>query len=589
MQPPIDARDPDAPQYSGRRHAAKACPMYTFHFNEHGQPPARGGLRRQPVRLRAAKALIFGRNFSYVSTQGIPLNMPVWILALLLLLTAGAAPAEQAKPPAPHPVVQPQPFQFVDVERRAKELAVKPYARDDAGMPEFLGKLDYDQYRDIRYKADKALWREEGLPFQIQLFHRGFMFKDRVNINVVDQGVATRLAYSPELFDFGKNSFPTPLPPDLGFAGLRFHHPLRRDDVFDEVSVFLGASYFRAVGLGQAYGLSARGLAIDTGLAKAEEFPIFREFWVEKPAKNANTLVVYALLDSPSVTGAYRFIIRPGIDLTLEVASHVYFRKGVERLGIAPLTSMFFRGENTDRFVDDFRPEVHDSDGLLINRSNGEWVWRPLNNPKLLRVSVFKDTKPAGFGLMKRDRNFDHYQDLEAHYHERPSVWVEAMGDWGPGSVYLIEIPSDAEKYDNIVAFWVPDQATGEGKDYQFGYRLHFLKEPVAQGNLGRTESSRIGASSVAVANGGGRKFVVDFAGETLKLLSEKAAVEPEIGASSGQIQNPVVQKNLETGTWRLTFELAPEKDKDPVELRALLKSRGEVLTETWVYQWSGK
>ena len=508
-----------------------------------------------------------------------------WLLIPLLLMEMAGAETNRAVQPAP--VASAKPFDFAEVEQKAKQLATKPYMRDDGGMPEFLSNLDYDQYRDIRYKPDKALWRDEGLPYQVQLFHRGFMFRDRVNINVVDQGNAIRLAYSPELFDFGKNTLATRPSADLGFAGMRFHHPLRRDDVFDEIAVFLGASYFRAVGLGQAYGLSARGVAIDTGLPKAEEFPSFREYWIEKPGKNANSLTVYALLDGPSVTGAYRMVIRPGFDLTVDVTSHVFFRKAVERFGIAPLTSMFFHGENTDRFMDDFRPEVHDSDGLLIGRSNGEWVWRPINNPKHLRISVFKENNPAGFGLMKRDRVFDHYQDLEARYHERPGAWVEALGNWGPGAVYLIEIPSDAEKYDNIVAFWVPDQATGEGKDYTFQYRLHFLLDETTAPGLGKVVATRIGASGAGVLDGESRKFVVDFTSDSMKRYSERAHVEADIGVSAGKISNPVVQKNSETGGWRLSFDLAPEKDKDPVELRALLKSEGEVLTETWVYQWS--
>jgi glucans biosynthesis protein len=515
----------------------------------------------------------------------------IWLLLpLLLALTGTEAPAAKAtEAPAATPAPTAKPFEFGDVEQRARDLAAKSYTRDDSGMPEFLGLLDYDQYRDIRYKPDKALWKDEGLPFRLQLFHRGFMFKDRVQINVVDQGVATRLAYSPELFDFGKNTLPSTPPADLGFAGLRFHYPLRRDDVFDEITVFLGASYFRAVGLGQAYGLSARGLAVDTGLPKAEEFPIFREFWIEKPAKNATSLVLYALLDSSSVTGAYRFVIHPGLDLTMEVSSHIFFRKAVERLGMAPLTSMFYHGENTDRFMDDFRPEVHDSDGLLMGRSNGEWVWRPLNNPKHLRISVFKDNNPAGFGLMTRDREYDHYQDLEARYHDRPSAWVEAVGDWGPGSIYLIEIPSDAEKYDNIVAFWMPEIATGEGKDYQFQYRLHFSREDPRTTGLGKPVATRVGASIGDTLNLQSRKFVVDFGSPALKLYGDQAKIEADVSASSGRISNTVVHKNDIDGTWRLSFDLAPEKDKDPVELRAVLKLNGEILTETWVYQWSAK
>jgi glucans biosynthesis protein len=528
-------------------------------------------------------------------------SFPSWIVVFLYPLLFSNAFAEPKKPapPPPQPAAVPapsapvtppadnapaKPFEFSDVEQKAKDLARKPYVRDESGMPEFLTGLDYDQYRDIRYKPEKALWRDENLPFQIQTFHRGFMFKDRVVINIVDRGNSTRLAYSPELFDFGKNQFPNPLPADLGFAGIRFHHPSRKDDIFDEIAVFLGASYFRAVGLGQLYGLSARGLAVDTGLPKAEEFPIFKEFWIEKPAKDASALTVYALLDSHRVTGAYRFVIRPGLDLTMDVTSHLYFRQGIERVGIAPLTSMFYHGENTDRFLDDFRPEVHDSDGLLIGRSTGEWVWRPLNNPRQLRISVFRDEKPVGFGLMQRDRNFDHYQDLEAGYNRRPSAWVEVLGDWGPGAVYLIEIPSDAEKYDNIVAFWVPDKATSEGKEYAYSYRLHFLLDEFTAPGGGKVAATRVGAS---VPDGPTRKFVVEFASPTLKLLSDKAAVEAEVSASAGKITNIVVQKNGENDRWRLSFDLEPEKDKDPVELRAMLKSGKDALTETWVYQWN--
>ncbi len=179
-----------------------------------------------------------------------------------------------------------------------------------------------------------------------------------------------------------------------------------------------------------------------------------KEFWIEKPKPHSETLTVYALLDSPSAAGAYRFLIHPGIDLSMEVKARVFLRQGVRRMGVAPLTSMFFHGEHGDRRFDDSRPEVHDSDGLLIAMHSGEWLWRPLNNPRKVATSVFAGEDIAGFGLMQRDRIFDHYQDLTSMYHARPSAWVEPLGRWGPGSLYLIEIPSDAEFYDNIVAFF---------------------------------------------------------------------------------------------------------------------------------------
>lgn len=510
---------------------------------------------------------------------------------LIFSLGVAASPGKVAPPPAPEPsqvkveppAEPPRSFDFSMVEAKAQELSKQPFVRDDGGLPDFLSQLSFDQYREIRYKPDQSIWREDGLPFQIQAFHRGFMFRDRVMVNLVEHGATRRLGYSPDLFDYGHNSFPSPLPEDLGFAGLRFHYPLKRDSVFEDFAVFLGASYFRAIGLGQVYGLSARGLAVDTGLAKAEEFPVFREFWIERPEPEADHLVVHALLDSASVTGAYRFVLRPGLYLSMDVQSHLFVRKKVERLGIAPLTSMFLRGENTDRFVDDVRPEVHDSDGLLIGKNTGEWIWRPLNNPRQLRISVFQDRKPSGYGLMSRDHQFDHYQDLDAQYQLRPSAWVEPLGDWGSGAVYLIEIPSDAEKYDNIVAFWVPEDPVLPGQALRFDYRLHFVEEEFTAPSSGKVIATRVGAVEGQPQR---RRFVVDFTSPILRLMSPKAQIVAEVSAV-GKVDKVAVRKNPLDGSWRLSFELEPEKGRNPTELRAILRAGRDILTESWVYQWN--
>ena len=298
-------------------------------------------------------------------------------------------------------------------------------------------------------------------------------------------------------------------------------------------------------------------------------------------------LTLYAVLDSTSVAGAYRFDIQPGYDLTVEVTNRLFFRRPVERIGIAPLTSMFFHGENTDRFTDDFRPEVHDSDGLLMGRSNGEWVWRPLNNPRQLRISVFRENSPVGFGLLQRDRNPDHYQDFDSTYHLRPNAWVETLGAWGQGAIYLIEIPSDAEKYDNIVSFWVPDQPVKAGAELGFNYRLHFMLDEYMVPRGGRVVATRAGASPLRSPDKPTRRFVVDFASESLKRLGSQAHLTADVGHSSGELSNVLVEKNEELGIWRLTFDLTPEEGKDPVELRAVLKSGADMLSETWIYQWS--
>ena len=421
----------------------------------------------------------------------------------------------------------------------------------------------------------------------MQFFPRGFIFAKQVAINIVEAGEVKPVTYSNELFDFGRNKAPENPPAELGFAGFRLLYPLNKDNTFDEFAVFLGASYFRAIGQNQVQGLSARGLAINTGLTSPlEEFPVFREFWIVKPDKDATELTVYALLDSTSVTGAYRFVIRPGRATTMEVKTNLFMRKAVDKLGIAPLTSMYLSGENMEVRFDDFRPEVHDSDGLLLNTGTGEWIWRPLSNPPKLNISSFQDTNPHGFGLQQRDRNFDHYQDLLANYEKRPSAWVEPMGEWGKGVVQLVEIPSDSQKYDNMVTFWVPDKPTDAGQQLEYEYRLFFEAEDPARPPAGKTLSTRIGAGgTIDHVEPSVRRFVLDFGGKTLETLTPEAPVEAVVNTSSGKIRSIAVQQNGITNGQRVTFELIPD-NRNSAELRTFLKSQDNVLSETWSYHW---
>jgi glucans biosynthesis protein len=481
-------------------------------------------------------------------------------------------------------------FSFAEVRQRAAELARRPYVDDKSPMPEAVRNLSYDQYRKIGFRQNKALWRDEALPFEVHFFQRAsFSFMppfDKVMVNVVDQGKVVPVPYSSDLFDFGRPVAPK-LPSNMGFAGLRFHYPSHQDNQHE--IVFLGASYFRVKGLNQHYGISARGLAIDTGLSKKEEFPRFREFWLEKPNREATAEPFYVLMDSPSATGAYQITIRPRTDTVLEVKAHVFMRHDVERIGFAPLTSMFFRGEGTDRFLDDFRPEVHDSDGLLMATGHGEWIWRPLDNPTRLRVSSFRDTNPRGFGLLQRDRNFDHYQDLESVFEKRPSAWVEPLGDWGKGVVQLVEIPTDADWNDNMVAFWVPDERAKAGKEWRFEYRIYFSLEKPGLPPVGRTYATRVGRGGVGgVIEPNKRKFAIDFVGGQLKELSVDTPVAAVVSASLGEIDNQSVQKNGFIDGWRVFFELQPDGNA-PVELRCFLKHGDDALTETWSYLWDPK
>ena len=524
---------------------------------------------------------------------------PIIRFAMLLYVsTACLAPGAQAADGAP--IAPATGFDFATLERTAQSLAQGAFVPDRGAPGEDLEHIHtYMQYRGINHDIKRSLWRREGLPFQLQLFHRGFLYNDRVFINVLEEGKAQRVPFSTDLFDYGENRVPKGLSPDTGFAGFRLLYPVLQDGVYEEFVAFLGASYFRAQGLSEPhevvrrfrergmhqYGLSARGLALDSGLGKAEEFPVFREFWIEKPRRDSTSLTVFALLDGPSATGAYRFVIHPGIEVTMDVKCRLFMRQGVERLGIAPLTSMFDYGENSDRLQDGFRPEVHDSDGLLIYTRNGERIWRPLINPPRTAVSVFKADNVAGFGLMQRDRDYDHYHDLWALYHLRPSAWIEPVGAWGPGSVYLIELATEDEWHDNIGAFWVPERRAQAGQDWTFAYRLHFLLDHALDRGSGLTASTHSGRSETGEPIDVKRKFIVEFESDNLRALDPRAPVEADVSSSAGRIGKVVVEKNPFTGTWRVAFGFEPGGVETPIDLRAYLKSGKEALTETWIYQ----
>lgn len=496
------------------------------------------------------------------------------------------SPSPTPTPPPPTATPTPTPtipaFSFEDLQQRAKALAARSYSPPETTLPAYLQNLRYDAFRAIRFRPERALWRNEGLPFEVQFFHLGFLYRDPVRIHVIQSNRVEDVQFRPEMFDYGYNQFPEPVPADIGFAGFRIHFALNRADYRDEVAVFLGASYFRILGAGQVYGLSARGLAIDTALPAGEEFPRFSEFWIERPRPDATALTVYALLESESVTGAYRFVIHPGKETLSDVDTHLYARQRVAKLGIAPLTSMYLFGEERSRFVPDFRPEVHDSDGLLIGNRTGEWSWRPVANPERWhRVSRFQNDDSLGFALLQRDRDFASYQDLESHYEQRPSYWVEPVGNWGKGAVELVEIPSDSETNDNLVAYWVPDGGVERGSEFHYSYRLHAYLNSAERPPVGRTQATRLHPGY----QGKTARFVLDFYGPWLPSLPENAPVVADVVASRGEISNVVVHKNPMTAGWRTFFDLNASKG-DPVELRASLRLGPRQITETWMYRW---
>jgi periplasmic glucans biosynthesis protein len=491
----------------------------------------------------------------------------------------------------------------------AQARAQEPYRPHWQELPPDLqeGKLGYDAYRDIRFRPQAALWQGENRNFEVQFFHLGWLFKIPVKVYVVEDGQAKRVDYTPQSFDYGKNHFSAPLPADLGFAGFRLHYPLNSPDYADELIVFQGASYFRALAKGLAYGLSARALALDTALPKGEEFPIFEQFWIEKPKDSAPQIIIHALLDSPGVAGAYRFEILPGPETRVVVQATLYPRREIEKFGLAPLTSMYLFGENDRLGFDDFRPEVHDSDGLLMHTGQGEWLWRPLNNPKTLRVSSFADENPKGFGLIQRDRHFENYEDLEAHYERRPSVWITPIGDWGPGAVHLVEIPTNEEVNDNIVAMWWPSTPPKIGQAFSVAYEMRWAGRMEGAANLAQVVQTRLGTP---FRKPGYVHFVLDFAGEILDDLALSAAVaktkavvlgadgllagegaasakvELIVTSNKGTVSAPIAQPHGVKGGWRAFFDLLPEGE-GPIELRAYLRQGQRALSQTWLYQWT--
>jgi len=472
-------------------------------------------------------------------------------------------------------------FGFDQVRELAKRLASESYSDTLTPLPEDLAALSPETYHAIRYREEETLWRKDASRFQVKFFPRGSFFQRGVAINLIEGGEVQPLPYDPSLFDFSSAGLEAPPPPDLGYAGFRLLYPLNGEDHYDEVASFLGASYFRVVAAGQHYGLSARGLAIDTGLAKKEEFPIFREFWLKKPHGGSRSIEIYALLDSESVAGAYHFTVTPGKETTVDVRAEIFTRAAVEKLGLAPLTSMFFYGENTTRHVDDLRPEVHDSDGMLLATGAGEWIWRPLANRKDLQISSFADENPQGFGLMQRDRDRRHYLDLEYNYERRPSAWIEPSGPWGKGSAQLIEIPTNSERHDNIVLFWVPDQPVEPGQVWPHAYRLHFGSGFPGLEATGRALATReAGAEDQEL-----RRFGIEFGGGRLADLPPEENVGLVVTASGGKVHNPRSRRDTASGIWYSVFELDPEGE-EAIELRAFLNAGGQALTETWSYLW---
>jgi len=477
-----------------------------------------------------------------------------------------------------------QPFSFDWLRDQAKELAAKPYEPPVIRYADVLERIDYDAYQQIRFIPGHALWAKgEDGPYPIQFFHLGRFFKAPVQLHVVNDGQAREILYSPSLFTFGKAEFAAQLPEDIGFAGFRVMDVGSKPDWL----AFLGAAYFRSSGQLDQYGLSARGVAIDTGLPTPEEFPRFTAFWFEPSAADPLAVVIYALMDGPSMAGAYRMECAKHDGVVMAIEAALYVRKDINRMGVAPLTSMFWYSETNRRQARDWRPEIHDSDGLALWTGAGERLWRPLNDPPQLQVSWFVDKDPKGFGLLQRDRNFENYEDDGVFYDRRPSVWVEPLGGWGEGAVQLVEIPTDDEISDNIVAYWLPKAPVKAGSEWNFKYRLHWLADEPYPPALGRVIATRVGRGGIPgqPRPKDKKKIVIDFAGGPLEDLKKGDPVQLIVEAGRGAIDGDYTLQVVGTRHWRAFFDIAVD-GADPVDIRAFLRYNDKPLTETWLFQF---
>lgn len=490
------------------------------------------------------------------------------------------------------------------VAQRALERAQTPFHSPRENLPKVLQQdyLTYDKYREIRFRRDKALWSADDLPFRIEFFHPGYIYQEPVHVNEFTATHVQAIRFVRDFFDYGNLNIQNEIPANTGYAGFRILNELNATNEWDELGAFLGASYFRLLGKDQRYGQSARGLALNCGeMDRPEEFPIFTDWWLGKPEKGDSGLTLYALLDSVSCTGAYEFHIYPGATTVADVSAVIYLREPkeilaaktnaqpVKTLGLAPLTSMFWFGKNSERKFDDYRPEVHDADGLLVKMGNGETLWRPLDNPSVMRHQIFHAPDIKGFGFLQRERSFAAYQDSFNLFNLEPSVWVEPHGDWHDGDLHLVELDADWEGLDNEVVFWDPKDKPAPLQPYKFGYTLYWqMGQPDIELSPNRAVSTRIGLAQDA-DHPDDRQIIIDFKGPKLDAIPETNPPTAIVNCSTNAvIANNQVIRSAELQTWRVVLKMQPKPgNTDPVDLRCTLQSGTNIVSETWTYQWS--
>ena len=499
--------------------------------------------------------------------------------ASVTLPAKGATPSAAQGAPRGFALGEPSPFDPNMLTDAARILSKQPFKPLSADIPEVFRDLGYEQYAAIRQRPGTAIWAPDKTGFAIEPLHRGFIFSTPMEINLVAEGKSRRVIYDPAMFDFGKLAVPKNLA-DIGFSGFRVL--AQGQDGFSALAIFQGASFFRAAAPGQTLGTMARAMSIKTADPRGEEFPAFRTVWIERPTLAAGALVIHALIDSESVTGAYHFTLRPGEATIIDTECALFARAPVDNLGLATMSATHLSGPIDERRNYDLRPSVSEVSGLQILTGKGEWLWRPVANRDTLQISTFVDENPRGFGFLQRDRNFDHYQDDDQRFETRPSLWIEPIGDWAAGGVQLVEIPSDSEANGNIIGFWKPKQLLATGSETFFAYRQFWCWNPPAQPPLAIATQSRSGR----VSSSKRRRFMVEFAGEILCLPQNAETLKPNLNASPGSITALRTFTSADKKSCRILFELDFGKEALS-ELRLVMEAAGHPISETWLYRWT--
>jgi glucans biosynthesis protein len=492
--------------------------------------------------------------------------------------------AQEAQPSAPPPppsfgLADPTPFEAGFVTETARNLSKQPFKASNNDLPEALKGLSYEQYVGIRNKSAANIWATENTGFSVTPLHRGFIFSTPMQINLVAQGQARRVIYDQNLYDVGKLAVPRF--GDIGFSGFSIQASQGEDGLSD-IAIFQGASFFRAMARGQNPGVMARALSIKTADPRGEEFPAFRTVWIERPTLAVNALVVHAIIDSESLTGAYRFTIRPGEATIIDTECTFFARAPVDHFGLATMSATHLLGPIDRRRSDDIRPNVAEIGGLQMLTGNGEWIWRPVANRDTLQISTFVDDKPRGFGFLQRDRDFERYQDDDQHWEKRPSLWIEPIGDWSSGGMQLVEIPTETEANDNIITYWRPKQVLTPGSETSFAYRQFWCWSPPERPNLAVTTGSYSGRG---LANKR-RRFIVEFSGDILADQTLAQDVKPSLSISPGALTLVRIFRYKDFKVFRVLFEFDPGNETS-CEMRLVLEASGKPVSETWLYRWT--